>query len=71
MKKKSFWARNFLDDNGALRTTRINSMIGYAGIVALIVLLMINIKVDKSGELWAVFFGLIGLYQLTKLPFMR
>ena len=69
--KKSFWARNFLDESGALRTTRINSMIGYAGIVALIVLLLFNVDVKKSGELWAVFFGLIGLYQLTKLPFMR
>ncbi|HDY89337.1 MAG TPA: hypothetical protein ENH82_14620 [bacterium] len=69
--KKSFWARNFLDDKGALRTTRINSIIGYAGIVSLAVLLSCGIAVEKSGQLWAVYFSLVGLYQLTKLPFMR
>ena len=68
---KSFWARNFLDKDGALRTTRINSVIGYSGITVLIILLLANVTVSKSEQLFAVFFGLIGLYQLTKLPFMR
>ncbi len=71
MKKESFFARNFLDKEGALRTTRINSMIGYSGIITLVILLLCGVDVKKSGELWAVFFGLIGLYQLTKLPFMK